>query len=173
MEALADKAGDKVHFLALDRQVRARVSGLKGSHLLNATARALQKISPSLEPIDWQLLAAEVRRTVHQRSMVLLLTEIPPVGTDPEFLEAISQMATSHTVVVASANDPTIPELLATRETSADLYTAAAASALAHESHAGVAQVRRAGAIAVSEDAGLLAARTADTYIDLKRRGIL
>lgn len=173
MEALADKAGDKVHFLAVDRQVRARVSGLKGASLLNATARALQQISPSLEPIDWQLVAREVRRTVRQRSLVLLLTEIPPVGTDPEFLEAISHMASSHTVVVASANDPTVPELLAARETSADIYTAAAASALAHESAAGVMQLRRMGAIAVSEDAGLLAARTADTYIDLKRQGIL
>ncbi|WP_175956198.1 DUF58 domain-containing protein [Schaalia sp. Marseille-Q2122] len=173
MEALADKAGDKVHFLAIDRQVRARVSGLKGASLLNATARALQEISPSLEPIDWQLVAGEVRRTVRQRSLVLLLTEIPPVGTDPEFLEAVSQLTASHTVVVASANDPTVPELLAARETSADIYTAAAASALAHEGAAGVVQVRRVGAITVSEDAGLLAARTADTYIDLKRQGIL
>lgn len=173
MEALADKAGDKVHFLALDRQVRARVSGLKGANLLNATARALQSITPSLEPIDWQLVAAEVRRTLRQRSLVVLLTEIPPVGTDPEFLEAVSQMASSHTVVVASANDPTLPELLSARETSADLYTAAAASAVVHENIAGVAQVRRVGAIAVSEDAGLLAARTADTYIELKRQGVL
>lgn len=173
MEALADKAGDKVHFLAVDRQVRARVSGVKGANLLNATARSLQSITPSLEPIDWQLVAAEVRRTLRQRSLVILLTEIPPVGTDPEFLEAVSQMASSHTVVVASANDPTLPELLASRETSADIYTAAAASAVVHESMAGVVQVRRVGAVAVSEDAGLLAARTADTYIDLKRQGIL
>lgn len=173
MEALADKAGDKVHFLALDRQVHARVSGLKGANLLNATARSLQSISPSLEPIDWQLVAAEVRRTLRQRSLVVLLTEIPPVGTDPEFLEAVSQMASSHTVIVASANDPTLPELVSARETSADIYTAAAASAVAHESAAGVVQVRRVGAVAVSEDAGLLAARTADAYIELKRQGVL
>lgn len=173
MEALADKAGDKVHFLAVDRQVRARVSGMKGANLLNATARSLQNIGPSLDPIDWQLVTTEVRRTLRQRSLVILLTEIPPVGTDPEFLEAVSQMTASHTVIVASANDPTLPELLAARETSADIYTAAAASAVAHESVAGVMQVRRVGAVAVLENAGLLAARTADTYIELKRQGVL
>ncbi len=172
LEAIADRAGDNVHFIALDRKVRARVSGIRGPELMSSTAHSLVGITPDLLPLDWSLVASEIRKTVRHRSLIVLVTEIPPAGTDMEFSEAVSMLAAQHRVVIASASDPSLPRLLDDRSTVADAYISAAASSLSHEIADGQQEAQRAGAIPVAQDAGLLAARLTDRYLDLKRDGL-
>ncbi|MDN6795007.1 MAG: DUF58 domain-containing protein, partial [Propionibacterium sp.] len=173
LAALADRAGDNVHLVAADREVRARVSGVRGAGLMRQIADSLTDVVPDLRPVDWDLVAAEVRRTVHHRALVVLVTEVPPVGTDPDFLQAVSQLASTHLVVVASAADPEVVRLARAGGDAASVYAAAAAGATIHESRVGARDAERAGALVIDTDAGLLAARLSDTYLSLKKQGRL
>lgn len=173
MAGLADRAGDHVHFVALDQQVHARVQGAKGSHLMNSLARSLQKVSPHTEPIDWSLVEAEVRKNLRQQSLIILLTHVPPAGLDAQIVETIQRLSTSHTVIVADAEDPTVDELYSQRDTLEQIYISAAAASVSRQHAHGVRQIEATGAIVVSVNAGLLAARTADMYVNLKKTGRL
>ncbi|WP_026460055.1 DUF58 domain-containing protein [Schaalia suimastitidis] len=171
--ALADRAGDQVHFLAIDREVRARVSGIRGPGLLQQCASSLVDVSASLQPIDWKLVVAEVGRTVRHAACVVLLTELPPAGTDPELSEAVQILLRSHTVIVASAQDPTVTALAQGRDGSGDVFSAASAASVLRETAHGAQDLRRQGAVVADVDAGRLAARLSDLYIELKKAGRL
>ncbi|QWW20302.1 DUF58 domain-containing protein [Schaalia sp. 19OD2882] len=171
--ALADRAGDQVHMIAMDRQVRARVSGVRGAGFMRNAAHDLVDVAPSLEPVDWAAVVAEVNRTVRHTSLVVLFTEVPPVGSDPDLLDAISQLGSRHRVIVASAQDPDLARLAAARADAAQVHTAASAMSSLAEEELGGTDLSRAGAHVISVDAGLLAARTSDTYIAFKKAGLL
>ena len=173
LAGLTDRAGDHVHFAAIDRQVHARVSGAKGADLMHSLARAIQPLSATTQPMDWSLVESEVRRTLRQRSLVVVMTQVPARGMDPEMLETLQRIKRQHTVVVASAEDPTIEHLIAQRHNAEEIYISAAAGATAYQQRLGVMDVQNAGVTVVSVNAGLLAARTADTYIELKKQGRL
>ncbi|MDO4258851.1 MAG: DUF58 domain-containing protein [Actinomycetaceae bacterium] len=173
LAALADRAGDQVHFLAVDREVRARVSGVRGGPLMHTTAESLVDVHPSLQPIDWDLVVREVDRTVRHRSLIVLATEIPPVGSDPDFTDAVRRLSQRHVVLVASAQDPDLARAHKNRSTAEEVFTASAAASVLREENASAVDLRRAGAVVVATDAGLLAARTSDTYLELKKAGKL
>lgn len=171
--ALADRAGDNVHVLALDRTVRARVSGVRGGGLMRDVAASLADVTASLEPLDWSLVVSEVHRTVRHRSLVVLLTELPPAGSDPDFLEAVSQLCARHVVLVASASDPSLARLAGDDSDARAVFGAAAASATLRSLDEGARDAEAAGAVVLTPDAGLLAARVSDTYLALKKAGKL
>ncbi|MCD4549731.1 DUF58 domain-containing protein [Schaalia sp. lx-260] len=193
LATLADRAGDHVHFLAMDRSVRARVDGVQGPALLRQCGLSLADISPSLLPMDWQRLITEVRRTVHHKSLVVLCTDLPPAGTDPQLYEAVALLTRTHTVIVASAQDPTILRMAQSHDQhkkhahtadhyemspdtpppTTDVYDVIAAHAALRETRAGAHELQRTGAIVITTDAGLLAAHLSDTYLALKKSGRL
>ncbi|EJF44447.1 PF01882 family protein, partial [Schaalia georgiae F0490] len=145
--ALATRAGDQVHLLALDQRVRARVSGVRGGAFLGAAATAFQEVVPSLDVTDWQLAVSQVRATVHHPALVVLVTRVPPAGMDVDFLEAVRALADRHTVLVASATDPDQDRA---RADDGDVLMSAAAALEERTDQAGVADARSAGAVVVS-----------------------
>ena len=84
LAALADRAGDKVHVLAVDSRVRARVSGVRGAKIIESLAHAFTDISPRLDVTDWTEAAAAVEQTVRHPAFVVLATKIPPAGMETE-----------------------------------------------------------------------------------------
>ena len=114
-----------------------------------------------------------VEQTVHHSAFVVIATKIPPAGMDTEFTDALARLSERHTVLVASATDP--DEIRARNNVGdAEQVFLAASAALAERSDdAGAADARLAGALTVRASAGLLPARTADYYIDLKKSGRL
>lgn len=173
MAGLADRAGDNVHVVALDREVHCRVSKAKGSELMSALARGFRDITPALDPIDWTLAERQVQRALRHRSLVILLTDMPQAGMNPEFIEIVGRIQRRHTVVVASALDPSLAQMSKKRSTLDEVTVATAADTEMTLTQEGAAELRRVGAHTVAVDAGLLAARTADLYVDLKKRGVL
>ena len=173
LAALADRAGDKVHVLGVDSRVRARVSGVRGAKVIETLAHAFMDISPRLDVTDWSEVTRAVEQTVHHSAFVVVATKIPPAGMDTEFTDALARLSERHTVLVASATDP--DEIRARNNVGdAEQVFLAASAALAERSDdAGAADARLAGALTVRASAGLLPARTADYYIDLKKSGRL
>ena len=173
LAALADRAGDKVHVLAVDSRVRARVSGVRGAKIIESLAHAFTDISPRLDVTDWTEAAAAVEQTVRHPAFVVLATKIPPAGMETEFTDAIARLAERHTVLVASATDPDELRARSGRSDAEEVFLAASAALAERADEAGAADVRLAGALTLQASADLLPARTADRYIDLKKSGRL
>lgn len=173
LAALADRAGDKVHVIALDSRVRARVSGVRGAKVIETLARTFMDISPRMDVTDWSEMVNTVEQTVRHSAFVVVATKIPPAGLDTEFTDALARLAGRHTVLVASATDPDEIRARHGREDAEQVFLAASAALAARSDEAGEADVHLSGALTVQVSAGLLPARTADRYIELKKSGRL
>ncbi len=173
LAALADRAGDKVHLIVLDSAVRARVSGVRGAKIIETLAHTFTDISPRLDVTDWSEMVSTVEQTVHHSAFVVIATKIPPAGMETEFTDALARLSDRHTVLVASATDPDEIRARAAREDAEQVFLAASASLAERSDEAGATDARLAGALTVRASAGLLPARTADRYIELKKSGRL
>ncbi len=173
LAALATRAGDRVDLVAIDRTVRARVSGASGAELLAQIANATAALEPALVELNWTAVTREVQERLSQRALVVLLTALEPAAIEMGLLPALGSMAHAHQVVLASAADPQAEALRRQRGTSADAFAAAAAERGALERRAVAAALRRRGAEVVDVPPEDLAPALADTYLALKAAGRL
>lgn len=173
LTALAGKAGDRVDLLAVDQQVRARVRGSHGPTVMAAVADALAGVHANLVEPDWTTVLHEVRRGLSQRALVVLLTAVESGVAETGLVPAVASLARDHQVVLASATDPATAELSRARETSADLFDAAAATRADLERDALAARLHRSGAEVLERPPDDLAPGLADTYLALKAAGRL
>lgn len=172
LAALASHAGDRVDVVAVDTEMRARVAGQSGPRLMSALAATLATVEPTLAETDWTRVTAVVRETVSQRALVVLLTALEPASLGNGLLASAEALARDHTVVVASALDPTLGELLADRRDRGAVYRAAAAERAVLEREAAAVRLRHRVEV-VEAPAGDLPGDLADTYLRLKRAGKL
>ncbi len=173
LAALADRAGDRVDLVAVDRQVRTRVVGRSGPSLLPALVDAMAPLEPVLVEADWPRIVGEVRSRVPQRALVVLLTPLDAAAIEEGLLPVAARMASRHTVVVASVADPTLHEMAQGRGDAVAVYDAAAAVRGEMDRAAVTAGLERAGVTVVDADPQRLPPRLADTYLALKAAGRL
>ncbi|UFU07583.1 DUF58 domain-containing protein [Ruania halotolerans] len=173
MAALATKAGDRVDLIAVDDAVRARVRGTHGATVMPTTADALSQVTPALVEPDWARITQAVRDTLSQRALVVLITGLEAGAAESGLLPAVATIARDHQVIVASATDPDAAALLRARETSAEVFDAAAAERGDLERDALATRLRRTGAEVVERDPESLPPGVADTYLALKAAGRL
>ena len=170
--AVAARAGDRVALLAADVAVRARLGATSGSEVLPRLVDVLTDLEPALVETDPQLLAAEIGRQVHRRSLVILFGSLD-TAPDTGLLPAARSLVQRHVVIVASPSDPTLAELARGREEVSDVYLAAAAELAAAGRRQVIDELRRMGATVVDASADLFASAVADAYLDLKAAGRL
>ena len=145
LAALADRAGDKVHVVAIDSRVRARVSGVRGAKIIETLAHVFTDLNPRLDVTDWSRAADAVEETVRHSAFVVIATKIPPAGLETEFTDALARLTKRHTVLVASATDPDEIRARNGREDADAVFLAASAALAERSDAAGAADVRLAG----------------------------
>jgi uncharacterized protein (DUF58 family) len=173
LAAVASRAGDRVDLVAVDRRVRARVTGRTGAGLLPALVQAMAPLEPALVEADWLTVTAEIRARTSRRSLVVLLTPLDAAAAEDGLLPAVPALAARHTVLVGAVADPEL-DAMARRRGSADAVLDAAAaerSALDREALRGA--LGRAGAEVVEAGPDLLPPRLVDAYLALKAAGRL
>jgi uncharacterized protein (DUF58 family) len=173
LSALATHAGDRVDFLAWDRRARARVTGATGPHLLAQLVDAMADVQAELIEADWTGLPAQIRRITSRRALVVLLTAADAPGTARGLLSVLPQLASRHTVIVASVLDPDTVADAARRDGVDELYLAAASERSGLDGERVAAAIRHSGAHTVSAVPHELPPALADRYLDLKASGQL
>lgn len=173
LAALADRAGDRVDLIAVDRRVRARASGAAGSGLVPALVRAMAPLEPELVEADWTTIAAAVRGRLTQRALVVLLTPLEAAAVEEGLLPAVPGLARRHQLVVASVADPRVAEMAADRTDADAVYGAAAAERARMERAATTAELNRLGVEVVDAAPADLPPALADRYLTLKAAGRL
>ncbi len=173
LSVLAERGGDKVHFLAFDRRLRARVDSTAKGNLLNSLVTAMAPLEPELIEADWSRVPAQVRAASVHRSLVVLLTSLDSGSVEEGLLPALPGLTERHVVVVASVRDPMLEELRADRSTASATFRAAAAERALLDRAAVAQQIRLLGAEVVDAVPAELPPRLADAYIRLKATGRL
>ena len=95
---LADRAGDQVHMLVVDREIHEDLAQQRAGALIREAAKAFSRVQPSLLPLDWQLVINAVDKRLRHPGLVVLLTEIPPAATDVDF-SATASLLPAHAIL--------------------------------------------------------------------------
>ncbi|WP_265447867.1 DUF58 domain-containing protein [Flexivirga meconopsidis] len=172
LAALASRAGDKVQFLAGDRRVRSRVSGITDrAELLHALVTAMAPLEPTLVEADWtRLVGAGLPRN---RSLVVLVTPLEPAAIEEGLLPVLATLATRHRVVLASVADPSVRAMAERRDAPAEVYDAAAAERTELLRRRTREALERLGVTVLDEPPDKLPVALVDHYLLLKSRGLL
>ena len=173
LAALASHAGDRVSLVAVDTEVRARVTGERGPRLMNELAEKLAPLEPALVETSWTEVAAVVRRQLSQRSLVVLLTALDPSMISNGILPVVRSLASDHTTILAAASDPELEEMRSEVGTPSEAFLAAAAERTALEHDVTEYRLRSRGVDVVEAPSDSLAPALADAYLRLKRAGRL
>lgn len=173
LSVLAERGGDKVHFLAFDRRLRARVDSTAKGNLLSSLVTAMAPLEAELIEADWSRVPAQVRAASAHRSLVVLLTSLDAGAVEEGLLPALPGLTERHVVVVASVRDPRLEEMRDDRTTAAATFRAAAAERALLDRAAVAQQIRLLGAEVVDAVPSELPPQLADAYIRLKAAGRL
>ncbi|RSM71482.1 DUF58 domain-containing protein [Kibdelosporangium aridum] len=173
LAALAARAGDRVDFIAYDRQVRASVQGSSAADLLPALVNSMAPLQPTLVESDASGIAAEVLRRSRRRSLVVLLTGLDPDPLEQGLLPILHTLTSRHMVLLASVADPRISEMAHARGDAEAVFDAAAAARAMQEREHVAGLLRRRGVEVVDATPDELAPALADAYLALKAAGRL
>jgi uncharacterized protein (DUF58 family) len=172
LAALASKAGDRVELLAVDREVRASVSGTS-QDLLGRLVDAMAGLEPALVETDGRRVVSEVLRRSSRRSLVVLFTGLDAAPLRQGLLPQIGSLTHRHTVLLAGVADPRVEELACGRSDVDAVYAAAAAERTRSERSTVTAQLRQRGVTVVDATPARFAPAVADAYLALKAAGRL
>ncbi|GAA1278356.1 hypothetical protein Psi02_60220 [Planotetraspora silvatica] len=173
LAALAARAGDRVDFLAYDRAVRAWLSGAARTELLSSLVNVMAPIEAELVEADSPGMVAAVLARAKRRCLVVLLTDLNATAMEEGLLPLLPQLSSRHLVLVAAVADPRVAAMASGRDTSEQVYDAAAAEQLRGERRRITSLLRRHGVEVVDALPEDVAPALADAYIALKAAGRL
>jgi uncharacterized protein (DUF58 family) len=173
LTALAGHARDRVHVLAGDRTVHARISGADRARMLHDTISTLAPVHARLVEADWSRLAGEIVRLGTHRSLVVLLTALESAAVEEGLLPVLPALTAHHRVVIASVSDPALEEMRSARGSVSQVYDAAAAERTIGLRARTATALEQLGADVLDESPDVLPVRLADHYLMLKREGLL
>ncbi|MCH8564470.1 DUF58 domain-containing protein [Nesterenkonia sp. LB17] len=171
--ALAAGAGDRVDYFSFDRGVSSQArSGMRGD-LLHQMAEAMSTVEPRLVEADFSQLPGQIRMISSQRSLLVVLTSLDSGSLEEGLLPVLPALSQRHLVVLAAVRDPELDRRARARETTGEVYRAAAAERALIEKEALRRQLASLGVEVVEATPHQLPPQLADTYIRLKASGRL
>lgn len=174
LTTVATRLGDRCGLVVFDNKVRGVIPARAGREQLGRVTEAMYDLQPVLAESDYRTAFAETMGRFRRRSLIVLFTDLVEQAVGESLLPALPLLARHHVVLVAAVRDPEVSEWAAAAPGStSDAYRMAAARASLAERERATARLRGHGAIVIDAPAGQLAARLADTYLDLKARGSL
>lgn len=173
LAALASQAGDRVSLIAYDRRVRARVHDASGATLLSKMVESMATVEPELIETAWNDIPRLVREFTTQRALVVLLTTAEHAAASRPLLEMLPGITRKHLVVVASASDPSVAELVTTLGDREQVLRAAAAERATLDARRVERAITQSGAVPISAPPLDLPPLLADKYLELKKAGRL
>ena len=173
LAALASRAGDRVDFLAGDRQVRARLSGASRATLLGDLVTAMAPLEPALLEADWSMMAGAISGLSRRRSLVVLLTPLEPAAIEESLLPTLAALTRHHRVILASVADPALSAMAANVSSTSHVYDAAAAERTIGLRERTAEVLRGLGVHVIDAEPAQLPVALTDHYLLLKSRGLL
>ncbi len=177
--SICDRMEDRFGFLGFDDEADTSAGptslgqGRGMAHLRALTARAAE-IRTADRPTDYLALAANVRRRLKTRSLVVIVTVLPELDEERTLARAVAQLMPKHVAVVLTFADPALEaQATALPTEKPDLCRALVARDLWVERRRTLADLRRRGALVVEAPPGDAGIEAVNAYLEVKRRQLL
>lgn len=171
---ITNRMEDKVGILSFDTETDKGLIAGRGAAHLRAITAYVTGLAAEYRHTDYLALATNLRRRLHHRTLLLMLTVLPEREERYDLLRAVEMLAPQHLPLIISLGDPNLKA--AAQFLPAD-RTELAQTLVARDIWMGRVELTRdlraRGALVVEstpEDAGIDAV---NAYIDVKRRQLL
>jgi uncharacterized protein (DUF58 family) len=174
LASLCNRMEDRVGLLSFaDAVEQGLAQGRGSSHLRKLTAFAAG-VMPEYRHTDYLTLAANLRRRLHSRALVLLLTTLPEMEAEGTVIRAVDMLVPQHLPVVIAFTDPALhaaAHFLPADKT--ELSRTLVARDLWTERRRVLGELRRRGALVVETAPGDAGVQAVNSYLEVKRRQLL
>lgn len=171
---VCNRMEDKTGIVAFDTDVDKGLPGGRGAGHLRAITAYVTQLEAEYRHTDYLALAASLRRRLHHRTLILILTVLPEREERFDLLRAVDMLAPQHLPLFVTLTDrdlraqaellPSNREELSHTLVARDLWLGRAEL---------TRELRARGAIVVESTAADWGVDSVNAYIDIKRRQLL
>ena len=171
---IALKKNDKAGVFAFSDKVGNRVVAERRSSQMNLILKNLYKLRTDFIESDFSRLYVDVKRSLNQRSLLLLYTNFETLDALHRQLPYLMALSKVHLLVVIFFENTELDEYAQGRaETVQQLYQRTMAQKFVHEKKRIVAELGKHGIQALLTKPGDLTVKTINKYMELKARGLI
>ncbi len=165
---------DKAGIITFHHKIGTVLPAAKTNGQMRSILEVLYNQRTNYKESDFELLYARIRRTVNQRSLLLLYTNFETLSGLERQMPYLQRLAKHHLLVVIFFENTEMKELLDTpARTTEDIYMQTVAQKFAFEKKQIVKELGRAGIHAVLTAPQNLTVNTINKYLELKSRGLI
>lgn len=169
---VALRQGDAVGCMSFGHDTRL-IPARKGHAALNHLMERLFDLEPGSNSPDYRAAATHIAKTVHKRSLVLILTNLRDEDGE-ELHDAIEVLRRRHLVLLASLRETAVQQLTGQpRNTFETALEAAAALQYISARNATIERLKRSGAYVLDVTPTALPIALVNRYLDFKSSGAL
>lgn len=174
MASIAMLKDDKAGLITFHNQIAALRKAEKSPAQLQAILETLYNQETTFAEPDYELLYTTIKRTITQRSLLLLYTNFESLTSLKRQLPYFVHLAKSHVVCVIFFENTELRTVLDSEPTSLeDIYVKTIAEKFAYEKKQIVRELKKYGIYSVLTAPENLTVNTINKYLEIKSRGVL
>jgi uncharacterized protein (DUF58 family) len=171
---LCKRMEDRVAVTSFAERVDRGIQSGRGAAHLRQVTQFLTEVQPDYRFTDYLALAANVRRGLHHRSLIMIFTVLPETQERAALLGAVRMLAPQHLPVVIVLGDPDLEAAASLRPADVtELSRVLVASDLRSGRQTLMQELRHSGALVVETPPHDVPTAAVNAYIDVKRRQLL
>ena len=167
--------GDRLGFLAFDREVRAFVTPQRATTALSQMLEATLTLVPDARESSYRTLAEVLQQRQKKRALIVVLTDFVEAGSTPELEAYLSTLARRHCVLLVGLRDRLLREVeqAAPEIAGLDVYRRLVLRDLDMARGAALARITRLGVQTLDLDPAHISASLLDRYLEIREAGLL
>lgn len=167
------KANDHISLLAGSQEVRAKCVRPQRKQVLSEMSQTMTDLDAEIVEADWVKLAQSINDFGNKVSLLVIFTAVEPHILEISLLPILASLRKRTKIVLAHVSDPDLAELKQRRESTRDLYAAAAAVAVSESRERAELGLQGAGIKVVAGTPQTLPMKLVDYYLLLKSQAEL
>ncbi len=167
------KANDHISLVAGSQDVRAKCIRPQRNQVLGAMSKTMTGLEAEIIEADWTKLAHSINDFGNKLSLVVIFTPVEPHVLEATLLPVLATLRKHTKILIASVTDPELAHLHERKETTRDVYTAAAAISVNEKHDRALAGLQAAGISVVEGTPDKLPMQVVDHYLLLKSQAEL
>ena len=171
---IALKKGDKAGMFSFSNKVSNQVMAQKRASQMNLILETLYNLDTDFKESDFARLYVDIKRTITQRSLLLLYTNFETMDALHRQLPYLQAIAKSHLLVVIFFENTELKELVKSPAYSTqEIYQKTIAEKFVYEKKLIVNELNKYGIQTILTEPQNLTVNTINKYLEIKARGLL
>ncbi len=170
---IALKKGDKAGIFSFSDKVFNQVMAQKRASQMNLILETLYNLDTDFKESDFARLYIDIKRTITQRSLLLLYTNFETLDALHRQLPYLQAIAKNHLLVVIFFENTELKEMVQkTATTTQEIYQKTIAEKFVYEKKLLVNELNKCGIQTILTEPQQLTVNTINKYLEIKARGL-